>query len=1290
MKRKLLIIIAIPAVILISTGVVLGLNGFFGGGNAVPEDTMTRGLVGYWGFDEGSGTVAHDASSYANNGVASSTWAGGKIGSAAGFDGVDDNVDVPNNASFNSLTTFSVELWTYYGGNNSPSVYPGLVSDGVDATTDGWSFMISGSTGRAYAFFYDTNGIGRSIASATLSPLVPVNSWAHLVLTFVSGGSVITYMNGQKYYETTTAYTPKVATGDLLIGRSRTGQYYQGKIDEVRIYNRALSDAEVKYHYNRGGPVAEWKMDEGGGRTVYDSTDNHNNGTLILAGSATSSAWVSGKFGTALSFDGVDDYVNCGSNTILDLTGNITIDAWVKINSIGTAMGIVNKGNSTLANDPYRLRITAGGKAAISIGNNTISEGSIGNTTLNINTWYHLVGVVNTNTYTIYVNGISDNSSRRTINPYVAVTPLLVGMTDTSLNYPFNGLIDDVRIYNYARTPDEIRLDYNAGFAAKFGYTDAGCQKDPASCMTQGLVGYWNMEEGNGIIAHDVSGNNNNGTLTNGPLWTTGVVPLNGTKSGGGALSFDGVDDYVNVGNPASLQSFPNGITLEAWLQRDWTLASAGERPLSKRESTLRGFLMGFSATKTFSFTLGDGVADHTQLSVQTFTAGNAWHHVVMTYDGERMRIYADGVIDVTSLTAVFTISASLDSFSMPRMVNNLWNGKIDEVRIYNRALTPEEVRYHYNKGAPVAYWKFDEGTGTTTYDISGNGNNGTMYWMSTSTNGGWVPGKLGTALSFDGQDDYVQATVAQTITTVDFWMKSPGGAWQYIANSNGTYYVNGIKSATAPSPYPVYISGASVQIGKTGASAYFNGLIDDVRIYNYARTPDEIRLDYNAGFAAKFGAVDAGCQKDPSSCMTEGLAGYWNFDEGSGRVAHDISGNGNNGVASSTWATGKVGSAGQFDGVDDNASVADNVSLQLTSAVSVEAWVRTGTVLSVTQPVVDKITGTFTGYNLSLRPTNYIWFSVGDGAAFNSAVSNATISQNTWYHLVGTWSTADNTVRLYVNGVLQTTTAVSTACVTNTSNLLMGKYSTSFLTGLIDEAKVYNRVLGAEEVRYHYNKGGPVAYWKFDEGEGRTVYDYSGQGNHGTLVLNGSATSSAWVVGKYGGALSFDGVDDLVNAGNGTSLQLTTAVSVEAWVKATANLGDVRIWNKGTFGGNTGYIISSRNDGTNRVKFTINGNTGKTAAMTGTLSLNTWYYIVGTYDGQNVKLYVGGILVGSDSYATQTSITDSGAVACIGNNTSGSVGWSGLIDDVRIYNYARTPDQIRQDYNEGLGAHFK
>ncbi|MFC1789633.1 LamG-like jellyroll fold domain-containing protein, partial [Patescibacteria group bacterium] len=249
----------------------------------------------------------------------------------------------------------------------------------------------------------------------------------------------------------------------LYIGGDESAVSFSGLIDEIRIYHRALSATEVRYHYNRGAPVAHWKFDEGSGSVTYDSSENNNNGTLY-GGMATStvSSWVAGKYGTALIFDGVDDYVGAGNATSLNITETITVEAWIN------SKGIV--GNDTIVGkqDTFRFYIE---DDTITLDIDWPSYESIFySTALLTNTWYHIVATRDptNNQSFLYLNG-------KQVKSDVAVTSANGGNTNAEIGswleggfHQFNGLIDDVRIYNYARTPEQILQDYNAGFSTYF------------------------------------------------------------------------------------------------------------------------------------------------------------------------------------------------------------------------------------------------------------------------------------------------------------------------------------------------------------------------------------------------------------------------------------------------------------------------------------------------------------------------------------------------------------------------------------------------------------------------------------------------------------------------------------------------------------------------------------------------------------------------------------------------------------------------------------------------------
>jgi len=541
---------------------------------------------------------------------------------------------------------------------------------------------------------------------------------------------------------------------------SGTNYFFDGIIDELYVYNRALSAEEVRFHYNRGGPVAHWTFDEGNGTTTYDGTENGNDGTLgdgaCSPGSGTCPAWTTGKYGTGLLFDGEDDYVS-HSKTLSSAT-DFTIEVWVKAEDIVGQCGIINFRTGNLRG--IGIDIDSNHLASFKM---RAADGTI--TPLRTPTsvsgeWTHLVGTyVNaTNKMLFYRNGEQVNSgSGQTVlessNQRIGSNLIISGGTPKY----FLGIIDDVRIYNYARSEAEIKQDYNEGYAVRVGLgTD--CDRDPDGCMNYGLVGYWGLDEGGGTTAYDGSDYSNDGTLGNGactpgsgscPSWTIGEK--------GGALEFDGVNDYVNCGSGTSLEP-TSAITLETWV-------NMGAQSTNFRYITFKNYSSCFSTEGTgadtylMSYYQYDSVDDQFRMTVSDIPR-NEWHHFVATCipNGGACYLYKDG-IQVDSNT--FPNNPFKDDSAQDFYIG--WTGYspdalIDEVRIYNRALSAEEVRYHYNRGEPVAHWRFDEGSGQVAFDESDNNNDGTLGASASpaSDDPQWVSGYSGSALQFDGENDYV------------------------------------------------------------------------------------------------------------------------------------------------------------------------------------------------------------------------------------------------------------------------------------------------------------------------------------------------------------------------------------------------------------------------------------------------------------------------------------------------------------------------------------------------------
>ena len=207
------------------------------------------------------------------------------------------------------------------------------------------------------------------------------------------------------------------------------------------------------------------------------------------------------------------------------------------------------------------------------------------------------------------------------------------------------------------------------------------------------------------------------------------------------------------------------------------------------------------------------------------------------------------------------------------------------------------------------------------------------------------------------------------------------------------------------------------------------------------------------------------------------------------------------------------------------------------------------------------------------------------------------------------------------------------------------------------------------------------VAAYAFSEGSGATVTDLSGHGNTGSVV---NATWSG--AGKYGNALSFNGTTALVSISDSTSLRLSTAMTLEAWVHPTAIS---TAWSDVVYKANDNYYLEASttlSGGVPAGAGTLGGNNIQ-ALGNATLALNTWSHLATTYDGSNLRFFLNGTQV---SVRAQTgTIATSTLPLTIGGDSIYGQYFQGLIDEVRVYNSALTPAQIQTDMTTPLSGSF-
>jgi hypothetical protein len=436
----------------------------FGLSHAV-EFTVDANTVALWHFNEGSGDTAYDASGNNLNGVI--------YGAEFGTDPVygsylefhHDTIIVPNNALFNFQDEFTIEALFY-----PDSVEPNASGATIVGREWNWQgFRLVWHCDELISTF-TTGGIA-SRHDTMYVPRTKLN-WYKVAMVYNRGTGYL-YVNDTLVRSKAVIYTPNTDL-DLIIGSQIPCENvctpgstldFKGKIAEIRI-----SDIAREYLPQSTGLIAHWDFNEGTGIGADDESVNSNAG--IIQGSAS---WVQGIEGTALQFNGTDNYVNVPDDKSLDITGEITITAWINLSTLYNGKGtrqrqsIISKFNAGNGMRAYELGFNdyQGNQAihklyfTISPSGPTFTGGVyVCSTILDTGKWYHVAAVFKPNTAThIYLDGTKHQGSFTLGNQASGIAEndleLFIGK-DYDTDGTFNGLMDEVRIYNRALDSLEI------------------------------------------------------------------------------------------------------------------------------------------------------------------------------------------------------------------------------------------------------------------------------------------------------------------------------------------------------------------------------------------------------------------------------------------------------------------------------------------------------------------------------------------------------------------------------------------------------------------------------------------------------------------------------------------------------------------------------------------------------------------------------------------------------------------------------------------------------------------
>jgi hypothetical protein len=869
----------------------------------------------------------------------------------------------------------------------------------------------------------------------------------------------------------------------------------------------------------------------------------------------------------------------------------------------------------------------------------------------------------------------------------------------------------------YHRGDDAVSDATTSTAADSSGNNRPGTYAEP----TDGPSTWYQFDDGSGSSAADSSGVANGGTLIGSPTWSSG-------HTGTGGLTFNGTSQYLTGAGPAVNTS--TSYTVAAWVKIAATDAG-NYTVLSQDGVNASGFILKyFPGSTRWQIVLPntDSVGGSVSVTSTRPAALGQWTHLAAVYDdpNDQVRLYIGGALVGTATQTVdwaatgsFIVGASRWGAGTR---TNYFNGSIDDVRTFRRALNATEVAQVY--GSPSTWWNFNAVNYTQT-DQSGNGNTGTLTGSPTFgsnaviLNGTSQYGTGATPGMHTDRDFSVAAWVyPSSVTGTRAIVSQPGATSSaFTLGQNGATYTFSMTSSdvgpsttTATSTTAASTSAGAHVVGVYSAEAdemrlYVNGRSENIAAFSSAWDATGVLNVGRARSAGTYGSFFAGkvddlqvfdrvlTGDDVQDMYNTPVARYDFDDAGSATTAVDGSGNGADATKVSgtvTWqSSSHRGGADTLDGTG-YLTTSRNV-LDTSQAYSVSAWVNLtatggGNKVVVAQNATNTSPFQLLYYNSGGENVWGLLIRPSDSTAVGYlAMSASPAIAGRWTHLVGVYDKVAGQANIYVNGALSGTVAV--AGTFNSASTLMigaGLYGGSVgtvLQGRMDEIAVYQRALGVTDVLTIYDES-PHLRFDLNENTGTSAGDRSG-GTGGATLTNGPT----WATGTGGSALAFDGTNDYVVGTANSPIATNDSLTVSAWVyladtstthiAVSQNSANFYAYALGYGSASGKWVFSMSN--TNST-----GSAVVTASSTSAPVINTWTHLVGVYDstGQQIQLYVDGV---REASVAKTSAWTSSAPVILGYaNNAGAVTyrWAGRIDEVSAYQSALRLSDVQALYD--------
>jgi hypothetical protein len=624
----------------------------------------TNGPELWYRFDEGSGTSTADDSGAGNTGtfVSGAAWAGssgGHPGDAFSGNGSSNAVQA-STAAVATNSAYSVCAWTRINSADDNATVVSQTSTNVAAFY--LKFGVYGSGDYRWMFMLPKSDVANAVSTIAWTPAnsASLNAWTHLCGVYDPAGSKLwIYLNGSATSIASSTVVTTAASGRTQVGRGEWNgglvDYFPGRVDDVRLYQRALTNAEVNTIYNEGVDT-EYSFDEASGN-ANDISGNGNTGTVV-----NSPTRIGGNYGNAINLNGTNQYVQSASSAVATNT-SFSASAWVNLPAAaGTTNDrtVLSEDGSTVSRfylkyenaptDRWQLLMYDADSTATPRTVNSLNPPTTG-------TWSLLTMVYDdaNDLMKLYVDGVLQGSTARTVD-WNTTGGAYVGR-DHGGNY-FYGAVDDPQFYPYALTDMQV--------AALYGGVEPTTIPATAA-QTGALQGAQQGQSTHTSMAFNGTGNGYNPfAYTDPDTFTIECWVKLADANGGQVIGFS-----KNTAAPAVANSFDRLVYIDS--------------------------------NQDLAFNVGAT----TMTYAATASTWTSWHHVAASLGTGGMKLYLDGnlvagnsgITNGTNFTGYWRWAGGELTGLPNRPAHDYITGLIDEVAAYPNQLTDQAIswRYHSN-----------------------------------------------------------------------------------------------------------------------------------------------------------------------------------------------------------------------------------------------------------------------------------------------------------------------------------------------------------------------------------------------------------------------------------------------------------------------------------------------------------------------------------------------------------------------------------------------------------------